>query len=160
MILFRALISFLVLPGLFGFLLPPVIARLDPLRSEGLTFGYGVMAMGAMVLLWCVRDFLVSGRGTLAPWDPPKRLVVVGLYRSVRNPMYLGVLTLVLGWALTTGSPVVAFYDAGLFLGFHIRVKTYEEPWLAGQFAAQWKEYAAEVPRWLPRLKPWKGRID
>jgi protein-S-isoprenylcysteine O-methyltransferase Ste14 len=63
-----------------------------------------------VVLLWCVRDFYVSGRGTLAPWDPPKHLVVVGLYRFTRNPMYIGVLMVVGGWGLRAGSPVLGMY--------------------------------------------------
>lgn len=153
----RALIAFIALPGVFGFLLPPLIASVDPFRSEGLTSGYAVLAVGAVILLWCVRDFSVSGKGTLAPWDPPKRLVVAGLYCHVRNPMYLGVLVLVMGWALAAGSPAAAVYDAVLGVGFHIRVVTREEPWLARHFTSQWTEYAAAVPRWLPRIQPWKN---
>ena len=62
------------------------------------------------MLLWCVRDFYVSGRGTLAPLDPPKRVVIVGLYRFVRNPMYVAVLTILVGWALLYGSWLLAVH--------------------------------------------------
>jgi protein-S-isoprenylcysteine O-methyltransferase Ste14 len=156
-VVLRAFIAFLALPGVFGFLLPLLIASIDPFRSKGLTSGYVVLAAGAIILLWCVRDFFVSGKGTLAPWDPPKHLVVAGLYCHVRNPMYVGVLVLVMGWALAAGSPAAAIYDVLLAVGFHIRVVTREEPWLSRQFTTQWTGYAAAVPRWRPRIKPWKN---
>jgi protein-S-isoprenylcysteine O-methyltransferase Ste14 len=70
--------------------------------------GLALLAVGLVLLLWCARDFFVSGRGTLAPWDPPKRLVIVGLYRFVRNPMYIAVLILLAGWSVATGSRLVA----------------------------------------------------
>ena len=95
----RALLAFLVLPCVVAVLAPPLIAFLDPWRGRACTPGLAVMLAGAIVLLWCVRDFYVSGKGTLAPWDPPEKLVVIGLYRYVRNPMYVGVLLLVFGWA-------------------------------------------------------------
>ncbi|MBI5572215.1 MAG: isoprenylcysteine carboxylmethyltransferase family protein [Desulfomonile tiedjei] len=156
----RALLAFLALPGLFAFLLPPVITYLDPWRGQMWAGGYPVLVAGALALLWCVRDFYVSGKGTLAPWDPPKRLVVVGLYRHVRNPMYIGVLLLVLGWALVTCSPLVGVYTAVLAVFFHLRVVTHEEPWLSRQFRSQWTEYAAAVPRWMPRVTPWNAVSD
>jgi protein-S-isoprenylcysteine O-methyltransferase Ste14 len=92
----------------------------------------------------------------LAPWDPPKKLVVIGLYRFVRNPMYIGVLLLVLGWGLYFCSPILFLYTATLSLGFHMRVITNEEPWLKAQFGIEWDLYQKEVARWLPRIKPWK----
>jgi protein-S-isoprenylcysteine O-methyltransferase Ste14 len=115
------------------------------------------MFLGLVLLLWCVRDFSVSGKGTLAPWDPPKRLVMIGLYRHVRNPMYVGVVTLVAGWAVLYLSPILLGYALILAIAFHIRVLTYEEPWLAGQFGNAWQEYRSHVGRWLPRFSPWKG---
>jgi protein-S-isoprenylcysteine O-methyltransferase Ste14 len=104
-----------------------------------------------------VRDFYVSGKGTLAPWDPPKNLVVVGLYCHVRNPMYVGVLTLVAGWAVVFESPLLVLYALILAIGFHIRVLKYEEPWLASQFGNDWREYSKAVRRWIPRFRPWQG---
>jgi len=97
----RALIAFLVLPVMVGGLLPWLLLPIDKWRTSGTWFGLPVLGCGIFVLLWCVRDFYVIGKGTLAPWDPPKRLVVVGLYRFVRNPMYVGVLGVVLGGALS-----------------------------------------------------------
>lgn len=152
----RVLFTFLILPGVFAGLLPPIIASVDPWQGEPNVLGYAVLFIGGLVLFWCVRDFYVAGEGTLAPWDPPQRLVVVGLYRFVRNPMYMGVLLIVWGWALSMGSPAVGAYSLLLCVAFHIRVVAHEERWLSRQFPAQWGEYVSEVPRWLPRIKPWR----
>jgi protein-S-isoprenylcysteine O-methyltransferase Ste14 len=150
----RALIAFLALPGVVAGLVPILIANADTNRRGGSAIGYGVLALGVVLLLGCVRDFYVSGKGTLAPWDPPKRLVVVGFYRFLRNPMYVAVLTMVLGWVLVFGSIWLAFYLVVLTMAFHLRVMFYEEPRLRQRFPAEWKTYSAAVPRWLPRLKP------
>ena len=153
----RALLAFLVLPCVVAVLAPPLIAFLDPWRGRACTPGLAVMLAGAIVLLWCVRDFYVSGKGTLAPWDPPEKLVVIGLYRYVRNPMYVGVLLLVFGWAMYFSSLVLAAYFVVLAVGFHIRVVIHEEPWLKSQFSEEWHVYSQAVSRWLPRVKPWKN---
>jgi protein-S-isoprenylcysteine O-methyltransferase Ste14 len=154
--LLRALLAFLALPGLAAVLFPPIIAWFDPWRGQAWMPGLSIMLAGAAVLLLCVRDFYVSGKGTLAPWDPPKHLVVVGLYRLVRNPMYVGVVLLVLGWSVCLSSPVLVVYTVALAAGFHIRVIRNEEPWLGSEFGEEWSEYSAAVSRWLPRVSPWK----
>jgi len=153
----RALAAFLILPGLAAFIAPPLLAQFDPWRGADFPPGGLVVALGVLVLLWCVRDFYVAGKGTLAPWDPPKRLVVVGLYRVVRNPMYVGVLTLVAGWALLLTSPLLAAYALALALAFHLRVVYAEEPWLEKRFGGDWLRYRAQVGRWWPRSKPHSG---
>ena len=89
------------------------------------------------------------GRGTLAPWDPPRALVVRGLYRYSRNPMYVGVLSIVSGWALGFQSIGLAIYTIGLVGAFHLRVVMSEEPFLARTHGTEWEQYAARVPRWL-----------
>jgi protein-S-isoprenylcysteine O-methyltransferase Ste14 len=150
---FRALLAFVVLPGVAAFILPPLLALIDPWRKNILWPGALVMLLGVAWLLWCVRDFYVSGKGTLAPWDPPKHLVVVGLYRYMRNPMYVGVLMMVVGWSLFLTSPVLALYSVVLAVGFHVRVLVNEEPWLSSQFGGEWARYSSEVGRWLPRFK-------
>jgi protein-S-isoprenylcysteine O-methyltransferase Ste14 len=155
----RALLAFLALPGIAAVLAPPLIALLDPWQGQRWQPGLAVMCGGAFVLLWCVRDFYVSGKGTLAPWDPPKELVVVGLYRLVRNPMYIGVLLLVCGWALYLASPFLAGYAALLAVGFHARVVMHEEPWLDAQFGQQWRTYRAAIPRWVPRMQRSKNSL-
>lgn len=157
MLFLRALAAFVTLPGLAAILLPPLIGAIDPWSFGSWPSGAVVMAVGMLLLLWCARDFYASGKGTLAPWDPPRHLVVVGLYRYMRNPMYVSVLVLVAGWALYLGSPVVACYAVILAATFHIRVVTGEEPWLEQQFGAQWHAYARAVGRWLPGCTPWQG---
>ena len=154
----RAVLAFLILPGFVAILAPPLIASADPWRGAVWVPGLAVMLVGTFVLLWCVRDFYVSGKGTLAPWDPPKKMVSVGLYRYVRNPMYLGVLVLVLGWAFFLSSVMLASYTIVLAIGFHIRVLIHEEPWLESKFGEDWKTYKACVPRWLPWLTSWGKR--
>ena len=151
MLFLRALISFLVLPGTVAGLVPVWIVSTDRGRGHGLLLGVVPLAIGAVILLWCVRDFYVSGKGTLAPWDPPKRLVIVGLYRFTRNPMYVGIVLLLVGWGLLAASPWLAGYTVILAIAFHLRVVLYEEPRLKKQFGNEWASYAAAVPRWLPR---------
>ncbi len=100
-------------------------------------------------MLWCVRDFYVQGKGTLAPWSPPQNLVIVGLYRFSRNPMYVSVLLILLGWAATFASTGLLVYAAFVGLAFHLRVVYGEEPWLAKKHGAGWQAYAGQVPRWI-----------
>jgi protein-S-isoprenylcysteine O-methyltransferase Ste14 len=153
MLFVRALASFLALPGVVAGLLPWLIVASDPGQGDGWFWpGLLVLAVGLAVLLWCVRDFYVTGRGTLAPWDPPKTLVRVGLYRLVRNPMYVGVILLVSGWSLYSGSRQLAIYVLVLVVVFHLRVLLFEEPWLARTFPDAWQAYRASVPRWIPHF--------
>jgi protein-S-isoprenylcysteine O-methyltransferase Ste14 len=149
----RALFAFLALPGVVAGLIPAMIVYRGGNFHDGSVTGFVVGAIGLGLLLWCVRDFFVSGKGTLAPWDPPKHLVVVGLYRFVRNPMYLAVLTTVLGWSVAFHSIWVGSYLLLLAIGFHLRVILYEEPCLRRQFGAEWEVYSASVPRWLPEVR-------
>jgi protein-S-isoprenylcysteine O-methyltransferase Ste14 len=148
----RALVAFLAMPGLVAGLIPWLLVRAAVSRQGSFAPGLGLLALGLGLLLWCVRDFYVAGRGTLAPWSPPRRLVVVGLYRVVRNPMYVAVLMVVLGWSLAFTAALLAVYALALATAFHLRVVGHEEPWLRRQFGADWIAYAATVPRWLPRL--------
>lgn len=113
--------------------------------------------LGFAVALRCVWDFGRTGRGTPAPMAPPKRLVVVGFYRYVRNPIYVGALTgwaglwVVFGHASVRSIAIALAVLAGVFLF----VKLYEEPTLRRKFGADYQEYCRNVPRWLPRLRPW-----
>lgn len=111
----------------------------------------GLLALipGSVVLLWCVRDFYVAGRGTLAPWSPPVNLVRAGLYRFSRNPMYVGVLLMLAGWAIGFASAAHVVYAAIIAIAFHLRVVYYEEPWLAHTHGSAWTAYASRVPRWF-----------
>ena len=147
----RAVLAFLVLPGTFAGLLPAWVVASDRWRGQGFGLGAVPLAAGFTILIWCVRDFYAAGKGTLAPWDPPKRLVIVGLYRFTRNPMYVGILMLLTGWSLWAASWWLAGYSAVLAAAFHFRVVLYEEPRLKSLFDEEWQAYAASVPRWLPR---------
>jgi protein-S-isoprenylcysteine O-methyltransferase Ste14 len=109
-----------------------------------------LIGAGVVVYGRCLRDFVVRGRGIPAPIDHPRRLVVRGLYRYVRNPMYLGVLCVLVGEAVFLASPVLAFY-ATAWLGIvHGVVMLYEEPALRRRFGAEYDRYTCSVRRWLP----------
>ena len=107
------------------------------------------LAGGAAVYLWCAWNFILEGKGTPAPWDPPRFLVRAGLYRFSRNPMYLGVLVFLAGECLLFASLRLAAYSAVIFLAFHLRTVLYEEPALRRRFGAAYDEYCRRVPRWL-----------
>jgi protein-S-isoprenylcysteine O-methyltransferase Ste14 len=109
--------------------------------------------VGACVEGWCAWDFAIKGRGTPAPFDPPKELVARGLYRRVRNPMYVGVMLILLGEAVFFASRFMLTYSLIIFVGFNLFVLFYEEPTLRGKFGESYKRYCRAVPRWLPRLK-------
>ncbi len=150
MMLIRALLAFIALPGIFTGLIPTLIVNYDPYRGSGYLFGILFLLCGVVILLWCVRDFLVAGHGTLAPWDPPKQLVITGLYRYSRNPMYVGIINILAGWALYAGSPLLAGFCLIMACAFYLRVVYGEERVLANLFGEAWTEYARSVPRWLP----------
>jgi len=107
------------------------------------------LGVGLYLLLWCVRDFYVAGKGTLAPWSPPRHLVTTGLYRFSRNPMYVAVTLMLIGWSISTPSGPLAIYAVFVVVAFALRVRFGEEPWLARAHGAAWEEYKARVPRWL-----------
>ena len=116
-----------------------------------------LVAAGTIVLLAAFVRFVVEGIGTPAPVAPTERLVVGGLYRHVRNPMYLAVGATIVGQALLLGRPVLLLYAAGFAAAVFAFVRGYEEPTLARQFGAQYEEYRGAVPGWWPRLRPWRG---
>lgn len=114
--------------------------------------GFPPFLIGALIYLRCAWDFAVTGLGTPAPIDAPKVLIVKGLYRYVRNPMYVGVLNVILGQAIFYGSRLVFIYMAGAWLFFHMFVAFYEEPELHRLFGAQYEDYCRTVSRWIPKL--------
>jgi protein-S-isoprenylcysteine O-methyltransferase Ste14 len=145
----RALLAFLVLPGTVAFLVPLVVIRPGVNAGSFRASGLIPVGIGSVLLLLCVRDFYVSGKGTLAPWAPPRNLVVVGLYRFSRNPMYVAVIVILCGWALTFPSVALWIYALTLAVVFHLRVVFGEEPWLARKHGEAWLLYKERVPRWL-----------
>jgi protein-S-isoprenylcysteine O-methyltransferase Ste14 len=120
-----------------------------------MAFAIAIIAAGLVPALESVWRFVAVGRGTLVPVVPTEQLVASGLYRFVRNPMYLGVLTAVAGEALLFETWDMVIYLAVLGLGFHLFVRLYEEPTLARRYGEQYAVYKRSVRRWLPRLRPW-----
>jgi protein-S-isoprenylcysteine O-methyltransferase Ste14 len=108
--------------------------------------------IGVCINCWCAWDFAMKGRGTPAPFDPPKELVVRGLYRRVRNPMYVGVMNILLGEALLFAARTLLWYAAVVFICFNLFVLLYEEPTLRRKFGADYEKYCANVSRWLPHV--------
>jgi protein-S-isoprenylcysteine O-methyltransferase Ste14 len=142
-----ALFAFLALPGVVAFAVPLFV--LAPRGRSLDAVGVLPLGLGLVLLLWTVRDFFVAGRGTLAPWAPPEDLVVVGLYRVSRNPMYIAVVLVLAGWAIGFHSRVLAIYAVVVAICFHLRVVFGEEPWLARTHQEKWSRYKTQVPRWL-----------
>ena len=116
-----------------------------------------LVVAGAVVLLNAFARFVVDGLGTPAPVAPPERLVVGGLYRYVRNPMYLAVGAMIAGQALLLARPVLLLYAAAFAAVVFAFVRLYEEPTLAREFGAEYEDYCRAVPGWWPRLRPWRS---
>ncbi len=130
----------------------PAISHLWPVRALG-----AVLALGGTLFLFdAARRFAVEGLGTPAPIAPTKHLVISGLYRYVRNPMYLAVLAVVLGQAFYFGSVGLVGYSVLLCLCFHVFVIAYEEAALRQSFPVEYEVYTGAVPRWIPRVHAWR----
>ncbi|HEY7457827.1 MAG TPA: isoprenylcysteine carboxylmethyltransferase family protein [Xanthobacteraceae bacterium] len=128
-----------------------------PLLGLELTRVIGVLLIAAGVpgLVDSFAQFALKGLGTPAPIAPTQHLVVTGLYRYVRNPMYVAVVAVIFGQALLFGDLRLPIYGALFWLACHIFVVAYEEPTLARTFGAEYERFRANVPRWIPRLTPW-----
>jgi protein-S-isoprenylcysteine O-methyltransferase Ste14 len=154
---------FLVLaPGIVAGLVPWWISKWQvraPLLGFPLIRALGVLAVvvSILVLLESFARFALQGVGTPAPLLPTRHLVVKGLYRYVRNPMYLAVVSAILGESMIPGSLSLLAYSALIWLTFHIFVLAYEEPNLRRTFGAEYDAFCANVPRWVPRFSPWSG---
>src|SRR5215813_7225702 len=118
--------------------------------------GLILLALGAIVLIHAFVRFVAEGRGTPAPVAPTERLVIGGLYRYVRNPMYLAVVAAITGQALALGQFVLLGYAAAVWATTAAFARWYEEPALTRQFGAQYQAYRRGVPAWRPRIRPWK----
>lgn len=120
--------------------------------------GAVLIGLGLVLVGWTVTLLIRVGRGTLAPWDPTTRLVVRGPYRHVRNPMISGVVAILLGEAALLGSPPLLLWAGGFLLANALYMPLVEERSLRRRFGADYEEYRAHVPRWVPRLRPWELR--
>lgn len=146
---------------LFTLLVPGTIAIFIPLSmTEGVGInlhggylaGFVLELIGFAIYLWCIWDFSIVGQGTPAPVDAPKHLVIRGLYQYSRNPMYVGVLCVILGWAILYSSLSVLIYAISVACCFQLFIVFYEEPVLQQLFGSDYVQYRGAVNRWLPKF--------
>ena len=163
----RHLLAILLLPFMVVVMIPRWVLRGWAMSDTGWQSGAGEIAghvAGAMIFLagfaffaWCLWLFARVGKGTLAPWDPTRRLIAVGPYRYVRNPMITGVLTMLIGESVVLGSRALALWAATFFLINAVYFVILEEPDLERRFGDDYRVYKSAVPRWIPRRTPWEN---
>jgi protein-S-isoprenylcysteine O-methyltransferase Ste14 len=163
----RHLLAILILPFMVVVVIPSWLlrayAKSDTSWPTGAAHALGDVAglviflAGFALFAWCLSLFARIGEGTLAPWDPTRRMVAVGPYRYVRNPMITGVVTMLAGEAAVRGSRVLAMWAATFIVFNYIFFIAFEEPDLARRFGEDYRRYKAAVPRWIPRRTPWNG---
>lgn len=163
----RHLLSILILPFTVTVIVPVLIqggpaaaasaARSGLDRPVTSILGILLILLGLGLVGRTVALFHRRGRGTLAPWDPPAHLVAEGVYRHVRNPMISGVLAILLGESLVFFCPGVGAWFLAFFGLNALYIPWREEPGLERRFSEEYRRYRANVPRWIPRLRPWRG---
>ena len=153
--LLKTFVFLVVVPGAVVGYVPYLLLgrRLPAPTAASWALAVPLLAAGLAVLLRCMWDFAVAGRGTPAPIDPPKELVVRGLYRYVRNPMYVAVGSILAGEAILFRSQALLVYAAVVVLFFTALVIVYEQPTLERKFGDSYRRYRREVPAWFPRLR-------
>ena len=150
----RSLLFLILAPGIVAGYVPLVLLRQGSQIETGFFsyLAFPLWLIGSIILLWSFWNFLIQGRGTPAPIDPPKELVATGFYRYIRNPMYVGVLAIIIGHFLWFGYWSLLIYAIVVFVGFHTFVTFYEEPTLKRKFGTSYEDYLKKVPRWIPRF--------
>jgi protein-S-isoprenylcysteine O-methyltransferase Ste14 len=153
--MYKSLLYLMIEAGVFALYIPLAILRTGPRVEMGvLSFlAMPLWLIGSLIVLRCFWDFTFTGRGTPLPTNPPKELVVTGFYRYVRNPIYVGVMFIFLGYFLWFGYWALLLYTILAFLGVHVFIILYEEPTLKRKFGASYEEYLKNVPRWIPKSK-------
>ena len=148
----KSLLFLVLAPGLVAGYIPFALLPRGPHVETGLFayLAFPFWLLGGVTILWCFWDFTFTGHGTPAPIDPPKVLVVTGFYRYVRNPIYVGLLTIIIGHFLWFKTIWMLAYAVMVFLAFHLFVTLYEEPTLQEKFGAAYEQYCKSVPRWIP----------
>jgi protein-S-isoprenylcysteine O-methyltransferase Ste14 len=158
MLLLRSIFFTFLQPGTVTVLIPywlissrgaGVLSNHQALRY----LGFPLIVIGAAGLLWCIWEFFSEGRGTISPIDPPKHLVVRGLYRYVRNPMYVSVVTILLGESIFFMALPVLIEAGVFFVLANLFVACYEEPFLRRRFGESYERYLQTVGRWIPRFR-------
>lgn len=151
----KSLLFLIIAPCMVAGYIPLALLRTGP-RIETGVFGWLALPLwilGTTIILWSFWNFLAQGRGTPAPIDPPKELVAVGFYRYTRNPMYVGVFSVIVGHFLWFGFWYLLIYAVVVFLAFNTFVAYYEEPTLRKKFGAAYEDYCKRVPRWFSVFK-------
>jgi protein-S-isoprenylcysteine O-methyltransferase Ste14 len=159
LIALEAFLATIIVPGVACFIVPFTILRATGVsldRPVGIVqlFSIALAGLGSAMVIWVSTTFVREGKGTPVPLNPPTRFVAGGLYRYMRNPMYVGALTILMAEALYFGSIWLLVYAAGLWLAFHLFLVLWEEPQLKRRFGAAYERYLEQVPRWLPKLRP------
>jgi protein-S-isoprenylcysteine O-methyltransferase Ste14 len=161
--LLGSLVFFAIAPGTIAGLVPYLLTdwrvqsstpHLPAIRIVGAV----VLLAGVALLVDCFLRFALEGRGTPAPVAPTEQLVLSGTYRHVRNPIYIAVVSIIVGQAFLFGSATLIAYAALVWIAFHLFVRLYEEPALRRRFGRGYDEYVRHVPRWLPRASAWDAR--
>jgi protein-S-isoprenylcysteine O-methyltransferase Ste14 len=150
----RNLFFTILQPGMVAGLVPYLLARekwvtafdVITLRTTG---GIFLFLAGFLIMIYCIVRFATEGKGTLSPADPTRKLVVSGLYKFSRNPMYIGVMLMLIGEAVTTGSQTLWIYALIIFICFHAFILLHEEPRLKKVFGESYEAYRKEVRRWI-----------
>ena len=152
---YKSLLYLIVEAGLFALYIPLALLRTGRRIETGIIslLAIPLWLIGGVIVLWCFWDFTFKGRGTPVPIDPPKELVVTGFYRFVRNPIYVGVMSIFLGHFLWFGYWALLIYTVFAFIGVHFFVILYEEPTLKRKFGAAYEDYLKRVPRWIPKFR-------
>ena len=163
----RLLRAIIILPGTALVLIPAIIlwatadssqaGVLATLSQPGFWFALAIGGTGLFFAVWTGTLFVTRGDGTPAPWDPPQKLVIRGPYRHVRNPMISSVLLLLLAEALLFQSWPLAIWMLVFFTVNAVYFPWIEEKGLERRFGEDYRTYKANVPRWIPRLRPWRG---
>ncbi|HEY6418932.1 MAG TPA: isoprenylcysteine carboxylmethyltransferase family protein [Candidatus Binataceae bacterium] len=165
-LLIRSVVSVLALPVMVAGVVPGWLTSTRgveigfglpmPLNMVMTAAGLAIMVAGLWLAAGTIRMFATAGEGTLAPWDPPRKLVARGIYRYVRNPMISGVLAILLGEGILLGSVAILEWFA-IFLALNsVYIPLSEEPALAARFGQDYLLYKRHVPRWIPRFTPWE----
>lgn len=157
-LIFKSIFFTILMPGVGVILIPYLILEKPgdfnwPLISIFNLIMFLIGLLSLFILLHCIWKFAVYGKGTLAPLDPPKHLVVCGLYRYTRNPMYLAVIGVLLSEAILFGCINILIYALVAFIMFHVFVTKYEEPKLRAQFGQSYIDYCQSIPRWSITFK-------
>lgn len=165
MLILRHALAVAILPGTVLVLIPIWIARSSgvgwsrpsDVTAIGIAFiGFDIALIGLALVAAAVAEFATRGEGTLAPWDPPRRLVVRGPYRFVRNPMISGVILVLIGEALMLRSAPHGVWAAAFAIANAIYIPMFEEPQLERRFGEPYLRYRKHVRRFVPRLRPWE----